>query len=43
MDAFERGLLAEALREADGNKAAAARALGIGRVTLYGKLAKHGL
>lgn len=43
VDAFERGLLAEALREADGNKAAAARALGIGRVTLYEKLAKHDL
>ncbi len=43
VDAFERGLLVEALREAGGNKAAAARALGIGRVTLYEKLAKHGL
>jgi len=43
VDAFERGVLVQALREADGNKAAAARALGIGRVTLYEKLAKHGL
>jgi len=43
VDAFERAALVEALREADGNKAAAARALGIGRVTLYEKLAKHGL
>jgi two-component system response regulator HydG len=43
VEAFERGLLAEALQAAGGNKAAAARALGISRVTLYEKLAKHGL
>jgi two-component system response regulator HydG len=42
VDAYERALLREALKAAAGNKAAAARALGIGRVTLYEKLAKHG-
>ncbi len=35
--------IAEALREARGNRAAAARALGIGRRTLYTKMEKLGL
>jgi two-component system response regulator HydG len=43
VDQYERALLVEALQASGGNKAAAARALGIGRVTLYEKLAKHGL
>lgn len=34
----ERATIVQALREADGNRAAAARALGIGRTTLYRKL-----
>jgi two-component system response regulator HydG len=43
LDEVERALIVEALQAAGGNKAAAARALGIGRVTLYEKLARHGL
>jgi len=43
MDACERGLMVEALRQAHGNRSEAARALGISRVTLYDKLRKHGL
>ena len=43
MDAYERGVLVEALRGANGNKSEAARALGVGRVTLYEKLKKHGI
>ncbi len=43
VDAFERGLVAEALRAARGNRSQAARLLGISRVTLYEKLKKHGL
>ena len=43
VDAYERGVVVEALRAARGNKAEAARALGIGRVTLYEKLAKYGV
>jgi two-component system response regulator HydG len=39
--AYERGLLVEALRDAGGNRTEAARNLGIGRATLYEKLAKH--
>jgi DNA-binding NtrC family response regulator len=35
--------IAQALREARGNRSEAARALGIGRRTLYSKLAKLGL
>lgn len=35
--------IAQALRESRGNRSAAARALGIGRRTLYSKLAKLGL
>jgi len=43
VDAYERGVIVEALRSARGNKAEAARILGIGRVTLYEKLAKLGI
>jgi hypothetical protein len=35
--------IAQALREARGNRSAAARALGIGRRTLYSKIEKLGL
>jgi DNA-binding NtrC family response regulator len=40
---YERGLLVEAIAEADGNRSDAAKLLGIGRATLYEKLRKHGL
>ena len=43
VDAFERGLVVEALRTAGGNRTEAARKLGISRVTLHDKLHKHGL
>jgi two-component system response regulator HydG len=43
VDAFERGLVVEALRAAGGNRSEAARRLGIARVTLYEKLTKYGL
>ncbi|MCB9664815.1 MAG: sigma-54-dependent Fis family transcriptional regulator [Alphaproteobacteria bacterium] len=43
VDAFERALLVAALARAGGNKSEAARELGVGRVTLYEKLHKHGL
>lgn len=41
--AYERGLLVAALEAADGNRTEAAKALGIGRATLYEKLKKHGI
>jgi two-component system response regulator HydG len=41
--AYERGLLVAALETAGGNRTEAAKALGIGRATLYEKLKKHGL
>jgi two-component system response regulator HydG len=43
VDAYERGLVLEALESAHGNRSEAARRLGISRVTLYDKLAKYGL
>jgi DNA-binding NtrC family response regulator len=43
VEAYERGLLVEALRAARGNRSEAARALGISRVTLHDKLRKYGL
>jgi len=43
VDAFERGLIVDALKAAGGNRSEAARRMGIARVTLYEKLAKHGL
>ncbi len=41
--AAERDFIADALRRANGNRARAARALGISRATLYEKLRRHGL
>ena len=43
LDAYERGLLVAALKDAQGNRSQAARALGIGRATLHEKLDKHGI
>lgn len=43
VEAFERGLIAVALRAAGGNRSEAARRLGVGRVTLLDKLKKYGL
>jgi DNA-binding NtrC family response regulator len=43
VDAYERGLVVEALRGAHGNRSEAARRLGISRVTLHDKLKKWGL
>jgi DNA-binding NtrC family response regulator len=42
-DANERERLVDALRRASGNRSEAARMLGIGRATLYRKLASYGL
>jgi len=43
MDAYERGLIVDALRACAGNRSEAARQLGISRVTLHDKLRKHGI
>ncbi len=43
VEAYERGLVLEALRAAGGNRTEAARRLGISRVTLHDKLRKYGL
>ncbi|MBF5041611.1 sigma-54-dependent Fis family transcriptional regulator [Aggregicoccus sp. 17bor-14] len=43
VDAYERGLVAQALRASGGNRTEAARALGVSRVTLHDKLKKYGL
>jgi two-component system response regulator HydG len=43
VEAFERTLIVEALREESGNRSAAARRLGVGRVTLLDKIRKHGI
>ena len=43
VEAYERGLVVEALRASRGNRTEAARALGISRVTLHDKLRKYGL
>jgi two-component system response regulator HydG len=43
VEAYERGLVYEALRAALGNRSEAARRLGISRVTLHDKLKKYGL
>ncbi len=43
LEAVERDTIARVLREAQGNKLAAARRLGIGRQTLYNKIAQYGL
>ncbi len=43
VEAYERGLVVEALRGARGNRSEAARRLAISRVTLHDKLRKYGL
>jgi len=43
VEAYERGLVYEALKAALGNRSEAARKLGISRVTLHDKLKKYGL
>ncbi len=43
LDAYERAALERALRECDGDVTAAASRLGIGRSTLYRRLARHGI
>ncbi|MFL5263578.1 MAG: sigma-54-dependent transcriptional regulator [Anaeromyxobacteraceae bacterium] len=43
VEAYERGVILEALRAARGNRSEAARALGIARVTLHDKLRKYGV
>jgi two-component system response regulator HydG len=43
VEAFERGLLLQALREYGGNRSETARRLGIGRVTLLDKMKKYGI
>ncbi len=43
VQAYERGLVIEALREARGNRSEAARRLGVSRVTLHDKLRRYGL
>ena len=43
VEAYERGLVLEALRAAGGSRTEAARLLGISRVTLHDKLRKYGL
>jgi len=43
LDAYERLALERALREAEGDKLAAARLLNVGKSTLYRKLKRHGI
>ncbi len=43
VEAYERGLIVEALRAARGNRSQAARRLGMSRVTLHDKVRKYGL
>jgi DNA-binding NtrC family response regulator len=43
VQAYERGLVVEALRGAGGNRSEAARRLGVSRVTLHDKLRRYGL
>jgi DNA-binding NtrC family response regulator len=43
VEAFERGLIAEELQRASGNRSEAARRLKMGRVTLIDKIKKYGL
>ena len=43
VEAYERGIVVEALRATGGHRTEAARSLGISRVTLHDKLRKYGL
>ena len=43
MEAYERGLLVEALRGCRGNRSEAARRLALSRATLHDKLRKYGI
>ena len=43
VEAFERGLILQGLRECGGNRSETARRLGIGRVTLLDKMKKYGI
>ena len=43
VEAYERGLIVEALRGCRGNRSEAARRLGLSRATLHDKLKKHGI
>jgi two-component system response regulator HydG len=43
VEAYERGLVVDALEAARGNRSEAARALGVSRVTLHDKLRKYGI
>jgi transcriptional regulator with GAF, ATPase, and Fis domain len=43
MDAYERGLIVDALRSTHNNRSLAAARLGISRATLHDKLNKHGI
>jgi two-component system response regulator HydG len=43
VEAYERGLVLDAMRLSEGNRSEAARRLGIGRATLHDKLRKYGL
>ncbi len=43
VQAYERGLVVEALRAAHGNRTEAARRLGVSRVTLHDKLNRYGI
>ena len=43
VDAYERGLVVECLKQCKGNRSEAARRLGLSRATLHDKLKKHGL
>ena len=43
VEAYERGLILDAMRLSGGNRSEAARRLGIGRATLHDKLRKYGL
>jgi DNA-binding NtrC family response regulator len=43
VEAYERGLIVEALRASNGNRSEAARSLGVSRVTLHDKLRKYAI
>jgi two-component system, NtrC family, response regulator HydG len=43
VEAFERGIILQSLRECGGNRSETARRLGIGRVTLLDKMKKYGI